>query len=754
MCCIVERFLKDREVSWTAKVDTAMISPTLAFDEAREVCADVCALFSGASVDIQMPSTTWADQGNEARIHYDEYVRVYVMLRLPPLPSRLPPSDDDVSRDVWDKKTRSSVPSMLTSLLESLHLSLEGTLNKEQPIVLFRHQWQGMSAQSSFVLEPSNLGWTDDVSDANKPTPLQDERHTPGIVYDSQQKSWAVCWTSDIRVSFGEAKLPTETLCLRAEWDVRLDLARWVSEARVPPPQTPFHYTSNELHPFTHAQDPYMIDVDLLSEWADGVKLPDETPEQRHRHISKQLTMLPASMLARHAVGTPLIAPWSEALALSDRLRQAKEMESVALAQDEDIALSTLSASSPAAMSSTTKDALTIASTLDIPALASAGHIVLRRNAEMLTRVSSTIHVRMRTLHRTIPLGDDGRERGVLVAVELDNTSKESTYCVHALTIDIGESVHAAESMSFVPLYSSVVRPIVQLLPGSPSSFPMELGPHAQYNLLYTVQLACVCKDPAEITKALSTWHPRRMTRVTLHGTPERQTSAPSSTCISQWNGAIDLSLAQLDGQREAFAANVVYRAIGASPQPSRKEAREGASIGRLSKTASALAASLQGPAPPPKPSMPLSQAGPSQAPLFKGQDVVPVPRTPSPTYASPLQDAQQRAAAMHSSSSSTSTEGSMALARRAVGWDAAPSQGMVFDPMHVQTFASAVLATIHVDTSASDRGCALIHVHMSFFNVSSKDMDVEVTWLDTHTRPGTLVPETHRLRLGYVYMH
>ena len=95
-----------------------------------------------------------------------------------------------------------------------------------------------------------------------------------------------------------------------------------------------------------------------------------------------------------------------------------------------------------------------------------------------------------------------------------------------------------------------------------------------------------------------------------------------------------------------------------------------------------------------------------------------------------------------------------MALARRAVGWDAAPSQGMVFDPMHVQTFASAVLATIHVDTSASDRGCALIHVHMSFFNVSSKDMDVEVTWLDTHTRPGTLVPETHRLRLGYVYMH
>ena len=123
-------------------------------------------------------------------------------------------------------------------------------------------------------------------------------------------------WTSDVNVPYTMTDLPRERMKINAMLQLRLELALLAAQAQATPPQMPFHYSSNRQHPFAQSSDPYIIDVDLLSDLADTVKVPDETPEQRMQYLSKRLTMMPLSMLSPGVLGTDITAPWGEACLL------------------------------------------------------------------------------------------------------------------------------------------------------------------------------------------------------------------------------------------------------------------------------------------------------------------------------------------------------------------------------------------------------------------------------------------------------
>ena len=57
------------------------VTPTLAFSEARALCADMAALMAHAQVTLDLPGA--APAGSEPTMHYDELVRMRLTLTLP-----------------------------------------------------------------------------------------------------------------------------------------------------------------------------------------------------------------------------------------------------------------------------------------------------------------------------------------------------------------------------------------------------------------------------------------------------------------------------------------------------------------------------------------------------------------------------------------------------------------------------------------------------------------------------------------------
>ena len=82
-----------------------------------------------------------------------------------------------------------------------------------------------------------------------------------------------------------------------------------------------------------------MLDVDLLQHYADGVFLPDETPQMRHEKIASRLSLLPLASIAPGFLGSAVQAPWSLSQGLAARMQRAKELEAAATAMDADITL-------------------------------------------------------------------------------------------------------------------------------------------------------------------------------------------------------------------------------------------------------------------------------------------------------------------------------------------------------------------------------------------------------------------------------
>ena len=82
-----------------------------------------------------------------------------------------------------------------------------------------------------------------------------------------------------------------------------------------------------------------MLDVDLLQHYADGVFLPDETPQMRHEKIASRLSLLPLASIAPGSLGSAVQAPWSLSQGLAARMQRAKELEAAATAMDADITL-------------------------------------------------------------------------------------------------------------------------------------------------------------------------------------------------------------------------------------------------------------------------------------------------------------------------------------------------------------------------------------------------------------------------------
>ncbi|WFD25956.1 hypothetical protein MNAN1_000929 [Malassezia nana] len=532
-----------------------MLSPVLAFHEAREVCMDLAALYAASEFTIALPES--AKVGDQTRIHYDEWVRLHLRLRLPSVPTRLPPPRDDAGVFVTalDKKSIQQLPPRLAALATALQLRVRTALQPASPLSVY--EWQGLGATTDFcVRQPEPL------REAPRASPLCDDTGRSGIVYDTTTKAWYIHWHCDMAISYMDARGSDAALRITADLGLRLDLGTLTAHAHVPRPQAPFHYTSHAVHPCMLSDDPYLIEADLLSELSSTVKVPDETPEQRHAHLASQLTLLPASMLAPGVVGSETVAPWSEALQLAQRLHRAQELEAAALASDADIALSSWTSATPPkpthpTLQRTASEPAAVPPAppaMDVPTLALSGLVVLRRTAQADAQVRSLITVRMRTLPHLYP----APSTAMLVCVELESTSHDLPFEVHAISMDLDATTRGVSEPD-----TGVQLEVAPL--GAPDEFPLRLGPHSQHNLLYTVRVQCAYMDTASTLHALAAWSPCRRMRIVLHGTPIRTDGPTSVTCVSEWNGTIDLTLAQLDLQRTCTADQAVAQAVGAS---------------------------------------------------------------------------------------------------------------------------------------------------------------------------------------------
>ena len=66
-----------------------VVTPTLEFAEAREICIDIAALFAGSNFELALPPASLTSESHPC-IFYDERVRVQLVMRLPSLPTLLP----------------------------------------------------------------------------------------------------------------------------------------------------------------------------------------------------------------------------------------------------------------------------------------------------------------------------------------------------------------------------------------------------------------------------------------------------------------------------------------------------------------------------------------------------------------------------------------------------------------------------------------------------------------------------------------
>ena len=717
-----------------------VLTPTLAYTDARELCVDIAALFAGSSLELAMPPASMIDE--YACLFYDEHIRVQLTMKLPSLPTMLP-APIHMFSDVHtlDDHSVMTLPPLLVILLSSLHVSLRGSMSEEKetrtPASLFIHYWQRLPSSTDFVLRRSPLTRIQ-RPETEAVEPFLDKSFVPGITYDTQQKSWVVRWTSDVNVPYTMTDLPRERMKINAMLQLRLELALLAAQAQAAPPQMPFHYSSNRQHPFAQSSDPYIIDVDLLSDLADTVKVPDETPEQRMQYLSKRLTMMPLSMLSPGVLGTDITAPWGEASSLSSRLNHIKELEAAARASDADISLAPLSHSArfgprlPQRQSSTPvgvaskprEESATMSSTTDIATLASQGPVSLTSMTHVFVVVCASTAVRMRTLSRTLSLDTSDDAQSVVVCIELDGLPMTIPFWLHALHLDMGERSDMTRETGFMSM-NDPVQIVIEPLPGHASSLPVCLGRHAQHNMLYTVRLRISSEDldAQTLARQLTTWDPHRSTRVTMLGTPERgpHTSA-HSTCVSQWNGFMDLSLALLDLQRRSFAEHIIRRSMGQIPKPWTPDTPPPPTAGDASLAPMALLASR------------------NAEPVRLGETIS-YDQTREGAQGVSIKDADGR---------------SKSTTRHAVGWSESHSQRIGFDPTRVSSFASCLLASLKTYQEPTEAGSHRIHICIALSNVSPDPMDIQVSWaMDLEPAPQknrAIVAEHSSIRVGYVY--
>lgn len=704
-----------------------VVTPTLAYAEAREICIDVAALFAGSKFELVLPPASLVSESNSC-IFYDERVRIQLVMCLPSLPTILPgPGADFRNVDILDEASYLIIPPLLSTLLSYLHISLRGTMPSGETNVtdapltsLFVHSWQRLPTRTDFGLHRSGLSRASnlDIPDIES---LRDASFVPGISYDSEKKVWMARWWSDVSVPYTTADVGVNTVHIDAVMQLRLELARLCAEAHAPPPQMPFHYASNNMHPFSYSDDPYLIDVDLLSDLADKVKVLNESPKQRLDDLSRRLTTLPLSLLAPGSLGTNITSPWGESQRISEKQKQFREQEAAARASDADIALAPLSQSSARASglldfqrrSSTpsvliakeSRNNFDAPQTVDLATLASYGPVALTKVTSQKASVCASITVRMRTLSRSWPT--DENTRAVMVCVELEALPMPSPFLLHAIHIDIGERSDLVRELGFMP-YQDTIEAVMKPLPGDASTLPVRIGRFSQHNLLYTVHL--VPREPLSGSLAfkhlLTTWDPRRCARVTLLGTPDRgPLTAPHSTCVSQWNGSMDLSLALLDLQRRSFAEHVMHTSMHIPPLLPAREERVWT----------------------------VGDSDMSSNTLYQVRRVIPVRLEETAAFSSYNARRPQEAGLLH----------------QALGWNESNAQSGGFDPTSVDTFDSSMLATVEAKHVAKSSEAHYIHVYVTLTNVSSdRDMDLEVSWV-SERHDTALVPETDRVQLG-----
>lgn len=745
-----------------------MLCPTLAFAEARALCTDLAALYTGSSASLHVPGRA---EERSAAVHYDERVRAQLVLTLPSVPSKLPAPSEDAAQATYATAADAGVPHLLRLLLSALQVSMHGT-REGHDVPLLTRSWHGARADAALVLRDE----ADRFAEADTRTPLTDAAFVGGIAFDAHAHAWRVAWLCDVVIrmspstyaAYPSAEPGIDTVHLDAALALRLDLSRLVGRVDAPPPQTPFHFAAGEGHPFLSAEDPYVVDVDLLALYSEGVTVPDETAEQRHHHIASRLTLLPLSMLVPHATGVQLVAPFSQSTQLAQSMARAKDLENAAIASDADIALAPLAAANKAQHVDRTarptparQTSMPPARTADGPPahdVATAvmrGIVVLTRHAHAPLRVQPTMYVRMRSLNRahTLPNG----ARGVFLCIELESALRHGDVQVHDVDIAVGGPI--APDAASPALLAESITPVVAPAEGG-AAWPIRLGPGAQYNVLYTVQLDNYGGAPGALASLVEQWSPRRETRVTVRTAIVRAEGEAPVTCASQWDGVLDLRTLQVEQYVRLVAEAALYDATQydadrAPPAPPALVAGDAAFA------ASALAAHAEPPppTPPPPPRRPSEPVAAAPAPSA-ATDEPAAGASADATPASPLaylRDAQARA---QRAAPFAPVHAPPARAHHAAAWD---RDGAGADWAKHASGARRdrrLLASVRVAPESGPADavpvCSKLAVHVCVSNVSAEAVEPVVAWdagrvARSALAPTALLTEVAEVQLGAV---
>ncbi|WFC99197.1 hypothetical protein MYAM1_001941 [Malassezia yamatoensis] len=577
-----------------------MLCPTLAFQEARALSTDLATLYMGTKPALYVSEISDSDK---KRVYYDEQVHAELTLTFPSVPSKLPAPNLAQNKSSFDIGDR-DVPWLLHCFLSTLHISLLATRLNE-PGRLLAYSWHGSQFPTEFVL--SNDA---DNTDLGQDTRQRHSQQAPlltakGISYDSTAQVWRVTWRAAFVIPYPTTEPRANEVHLDVDFLLNLDLAQLITSVDAPTPQTPIHLAVTEVHPFLSSSDPYMIDVDLLAPFTEGVTIPDETPERRHKHIASKLALLPLSSLVPDTAKVNVVAPWNQSKILSQQIARAKEVELAAISSDADIALTTINKTgtqkpslgaaerkSPTRpLSISTADTVrTQNSVRDIATAAGTAIVVLKRHIQTRINTDYLLHARIRTLSRVhSDIQQDSsfdHNRVMFLCVELESTSNTDVQ-VDDVRVTLGAGLD--QDGRIQPVCSDSITPTIQSLQ-NPDSWPIRIGARAQRNLLYSIRigdqhLRC---SPVESAAKLAQWLPRREAFITVHGFPQAQGRKRQTSFSSRWNGAVDLFYLCTEFQTRLAADAAVADAIKCHPLPLLPPARS-LVIGDDRKAASAL---------------------------------------------------------------------------------------------------------------------------------------------------------------------
>lgn len=532
-----------------SSVPADSVGPAAAAHTARALGADIGAAFANARLSIRLPEST----GSPSTVCFDELFQVMTTLELPTLDT-MAAGEHIASLPL---RSGASVPPLLHHLLSSLQLAIQCTFaaGEHGARPTFVHQWCGDQRGGDTSLDDlARPGLRDD-----RQALLADDGFAEGVFYDEGTGVWRVQWLSGVSIAYPRSKPGAENIRVSAIAQLRLDMTKLARSVAAEPPQFPTYYSTGATHPYFSADDPLVVDVDVLSTLTDDVSVPDETVLERHKRIANNMCLLPLSSLMHGALGTTIVSPWSVAQDLVAGMQRMREIEAAATAADEDISLA------PGNGVSTDAEApreITLDSALLM------GHVVLTQTTMAQIIAQPTLSVRIRTLHLpalapiSAPSETDHPMRSMLLSVELENAAAHVAFVVHDLKISI-----AAPHKAPGDVYDSgEIRPVVlrAAAPGHKAhELPATLAPHDQTNVLYTVHLDGMHDGDTERLADLDTWPAQRSVRVVMYGGPERRgTSVPS--CASSWNGLLDLAALCREWQWRLFSCSVTLDAASA----------------------------------------------------------------------------------------------------------------------------------------------------------------------------------------------